>query len=94
MLRYPLKRTINTISLLLPFGGLIDSLSHLLASSIALLPALPPVPKPPPLGAIRLNQNAQPATLIEPVNSLPWTGKPDGGVGQRHGVFDDPLEAG
>jgi len=37
-------------------------------------------------GAIRLDQKAQPATIVEPVNSLPWTGKPDGGVGRRHGV--------
>ena len=56
--------------------------------------ALPPVPEPPPFGAIRLDQNAQPATIVESVHSLPRTGKPDGGVGQRHGVSDEPLEAG
>ena len=59
-----------------------------------LLATVPPIPEPPPFGAIRLNQHAQPATVVEPVNSLPWTGKPDRGIGQRHGVCDDPLEAG
>jgi hypothetical protein len=53
-----------------------------------LLPTLPPIPEPPPFGPIRLNEDAQPATIVEPVDSLPWTGEPDRGIGQRHGVSD------